>query len=149
MQYGNKKSVQITERIYKNLALNAYRSSVQLAQERGAFPAYSYEKEKDHEFINQIMNLDDELRENWKRYGRRNIALTTTAPAGSVSTQTQTTSGIEPAYMLEYTRRRKINPDDVDVTVDFVDELGDKWQEYTIKHHGYQLWQNISGKKTL
>jgi len=149
VQYGNKKSVQITEKIYKNLALNAYRSSVQLAQDRGAFPAYSYEKEKDHEFINQIMNLDDELRENWKRYGRRNIALTTTAPAGSVSTQTQTTSGIEPAYMLEYTRRRKINPDDVDVTVDFVDELGDKWQEYTVKHHGYQLWQNISGQKTI
>jgi len=148
-RYGSKKSIKVTEKIYRNLALSTYRCSVQLAEERGAFPAYSYEQEKDHTFINQIMNLDPILQENWKQHGRRNIALTTTAPAGSVSALAQTTSGIEPVYLLEYTRRRKINPDDEGVTVDFVDQSGDSWHEYDIKHHGLKLWQEATGNDNI
>lgn len=145
--YGSEESIKLIETIYRELAVNAYRSTVQLAKERGPFPVYNYELEKDHEFIKQIMDLDSKLCEDWKKYGRRNIALTTTAPAGSVSILTQTTSGIEPAFLLHYKRRRKINPTDKDsVKVDFVDHMGDKWTEYDIYHHWFKKWMDITGK---
>lgn len=146
IQYGSNESVETIEEVYKHLALGSYQSSVQMAKERGAFPVFDFELEKEHPFINRIMELDANLKEDWQKYGRRNIANTTTAPAGSVSVLTQTTSGIEPAFLLSYTRRRKINPNDKQARVDFVDQLGDKWQEYTVYHHWYKRWMEVSGK---
>lgn len=140
MRYGSSKSIQASERIYKELALAAYTSSCHLAAERGKFPVYNFEKESENQFITRLFNASPELQELHRQHGRRNIALTTTAPCGSVSTLTQTTSGIEPAYMLKYTRRKKINPNDPDAHVDFVDDLGDKWQEYPVYHHGFKQW---------
>ena len=140
IRYGSSKSVDVTERIYKALALNAYRSSCVMASERGSFPAFDYDKEKDHLFLNRLWQADPELKKMNKKTGRRNIALTTTAPAGSVSVLTQTTSGIEPAFMLHYTRRKKLTENDVAGRVDFIDDSGDKWQEYTVYHHGFKHW---------
>ncbi len=149
LRYGSEESVTAIEEIYKHLALNAYRSTVEMAKERGTFPVYEYDLEKDHPFINRIMDLDSNLKEDWKKYGRRNIALTTTAPAGSVSVLTQTTSGIEPAFEVVYKRRKKINPNDKEARVDFVDALGDKWQEYKVYHHQYKKWMEVSGKEAI
>lgn len=148
VNYGSKKSISITEDIYKTLAVKAYESSVIMAKERGAFEAYSYEKEKDHKFINRIINESSFLKENYVKYGRRNIALTTTAPTGSVSIMTQTTSGIEPAFSLSYKRRRKINPEDKGSRVDFTDDTGDRWQEYKVYHHKFKMWMDITGKES-
>lgn len=146
IRYGSEESVEAIEEIYRQLALNSYRSSVTLAEERGAFEAYDYDTEKNHPFIQRIMNEDPELKKRWKKFGRRNIANTTTAPAGSVSICAQTTSGIEPAFSVEYKRRKKINPNDpTNPTPDFVDELGDKWQEFTVYHHGFKKWQDVTG----
>ena len=139
--YGSEKSVEATEEIYKLLALSSYESSIQLAKERGHFPAYDREKEEGHPFLGRIYeNLTDEVLADLRQYGRRNIANTTTAPAGSVSVLTQTTSGIEPAYMLHYTRRKKINPNDKGVTVKYIDKSGDKWTEFTVYHHKFNEW---------
>lgn len=149
IQYGTEKSVEVIEEIYKQLGLNAYRETVNLAKERGAFPVYDYNLEKDHVFINRIMNLDENLRKNWEKYGRRNIALTTTAPAGSVSILTQTTSGIEPAFEVIYKRRKKINSNDKEARVDFIDATGIKWQEYKVYHHQYKKWMEITGKEAI
>jgi ribonucleoside-diphosphate reductase alpha chain len=146
VKYGSAESIELIEEIYKNLAVNSYRSSVEMARDRGAFPAYDYECEKNHTFINRIMDVDPELKKNWQIYGRRNIANTTTAPAGSVSIETQTTSGIESVFKLSYTRRRKINPNDKQARVDYVDQMGDKWQEYTVFHHWFEKWMDITGK---
>ena len=143
--YGSSKSIKTTEKIYKTLAISAYRSSCQLAEERGAFDVYDYEKEAGHPFIERLFKEDSELQVLHQTHGRRNIALTTTAPCGSVSMLTQTTSGIEPPFMLKYTRRKKVNPDSGDARVDFEDDLGDKWQNFTVYHHGYQQWMNITG----
>ena len=141
--YGSDESIETTEEVYKWLALNSYESSIQLAKERGPFPFWDYEKEKDHLFLTKIVSeLLPERVEDYKKYGRRNIANTTTAPAGSVSVLTQTTSGIEPAFMLHYKRRKKINPNDELATVDFVDDLGDKWQEFNVYHHKFGEWVN-------
>lgn len=148
--YGSDESVTFVEEIYKALGTSAYRSSVTMASERGAFPEYDYELEKEHPFINRIMDEDTSLRKDWEKFGRRNVALTTTAPTGSVSILTQTTSGIEPAFMLSYTRRKKINPDaNEDIRVDFIDELGDKWQEFTVYHHGVKTWMDVTGETDL
>jgi ribonucleoside-diphosphate reductase alpha chain len=144
--YGSNNSVTLTESLYKSLSLNAYSSSIQMAMERGPFLAFSYDAEKDHPFIRQVLEARPELEENYKIYGRRNIALTTTAPAGSVSVLTQTTSGIEPAFMLFYKRRKKIMPSDGPARVDFVDALGDKWQEYKVYHHAFKKWMEVSNK---
>lgn len=147
IKYGSDESIKLTERIYKTLALTAYSCTVTLAKERGAFPIYDHDKECNHPFIKRIMKADKVLIERYNKHGRRNIALTTTAPTGTVSSLTQTTSGIEPAVMLEYVRRRKINPDDKNAKVNFVDkDTGDKYQTYTVIHKGFQLWQQISGK---
>ncbi|MAF25703.1 ribonucleoside-diphosphate reductase, adenosylcobalamin-dependent, partial [bacterium] len=141
VKYGSEKSIAITEDIYKGLSVNSYESSIQLAKERGSFPIWSLKKEQTHAFISRILSeVSSESLEDYKKYGRRNIANTTTAPAGSVSVLTQTTSGIEPAYMLHYTRRKKITGQDSEANVDFVDDSGDKWQEYDVYHHGFKRW---------
>jgi ribonucleoside-diphosphate reductase alpha chain len=139
--YGSEESIKTTEEIYKWLAINSYESSITMAKERGAFPVWDLEKEKNHEFLSRIINelIPDKVDE-YKDYGRRNIANTTTAPAGSVSCLTQTTSGIEPAFMLHYTRRKKINPDSNDNQPDYIDPLGDQWQEYNVYHHKFKEW---------
>lgn len=144
--YGSKQSVQMTESLYKALALSAYRSTVTMAAERGAFPVFSHKLEEKHPFIQQVLEADPDLAKDYKKHGRRNIALTTTAPAGSVSVLTQTTSGIEPAFMLFYKRRKKVNGDDPSVRVDFVDQLGDKWQEFMIYHHAFKKWMEVNHK---
>lgn len=144
--YGSEQSVEKTEEIYKTLALSAYRSTVAMAKDRGPFPVYDWQLENESSFLKRIMEADKSLFVDWVKYGRRNIALTTTAPAGSVSCLTQTTSGIEPAYLLSYTRRKKINPNDTSSRVDFVDQLGDKWQEYKVYHHGFKKWMDATGK---
>ena len=146
IKYGSDESVETTGKIYKYLACNAYCKSIEMARTRGAFPAFDHSLERGHEFIEQIMSLDDEMREDYNRYGRRNIALTTTAPAGSVSILTQTTSGCEPAFLTSYKRRRKINPGDAEARVDFVDALGDKWQEYIVYHPGFKKWMDVTGE---
>lgn len=148
-RYGSQESIDFIEKLYKTLTVNAYRSSCNMAKERGAFPAYSHEKEAGHEYIERILNADDDLRRMMKKYGRRNIAITTTAPAGSVSVLTQTTSGIEPAYMLSYTRRKKLTENDVDGRVDFIDDSGDRWQEYPVYHHGYKKWMDATGESAV
>ena len=143
--YGSNESIQTVEQIYKTLSVSAYRSSCQLAAERGAFEVYDYQKEEGHPFIQQIYEEDPAIRELASQTGRRNIAITTTAPAGSVSVLTQTTSGIEPAFMLHYTRRKKLTGQDAEARVDFTDESGDKWQEYTVYHHGFKKWIETTG----
>ena len=141
--YGSEESIQTTEEIYKWLALASYEESIILAKERGAFPVWNLEKEENHPFLNRIVSELLPYRvEDYHTYGRRNIANTTTAPAGSVSCLTQTTSGIEPSFMLHYTRRKKINPNDETASVDFVDDLGDKWSEFTVYHHYFEKWLN-------
>lgn len=147
VEYGSDKSIKIVEKIYKTLCINAYRSSCHLAEERGSFPVHDHSREEDHEFLRRVWKAAPDVYEMCKRHGRRNIALTTTAPAGSVSTLTQTTSGIEPAYLLSYIRRKKITGQDVNASVDFIDDVGDKWQEYNVYHHGYKQWMNITGNE--
>ena len=139
--YGSEESISTVEHFYKNLAIGSYTESINLAEERGAFPVFHPMREEGHVFLNRVLSeLSEETITKYRIFGRRNIANTTTAPAGSVSCLTQTTSGIEPAFKLHYTRRRKINPQDGNVQVDFVDDLGDKWQEYIVYHHGFQSW---------
>lgn len=143
--YGSEESIATTEEIYQNLCFSAYEQSCELAKERGAFPVYDFGKDSSNEFINRIFEANPKLRELHQKHGRRNIALTTTAPCGSVSMLTQTTSGIEPAFMLSYTRRKKVNPSDPNAEVDFTDDLGDKWQNFTVYHHGFKDWMETTG----
>ena len=142
LKYGSEESVTTVEEFYKTLATSAYRSSCVMAKERGAFKAHNHDKERGHPFLERIWEEAPDVYEMSKKYGRRNIALTTTAPAGSVSVLTQTTSGIEPAFMLHYTRRKKLTENDVDGRVDFIDDSGDRWQEYSVYHHGFKKWMN-------
>jgi len=149
VRYGSDESIDIIENIYKTLCVNAYRSSCVMAKERGAFPVHDFAKETYHPFLRRVWEEDPELLQMNEKWGRRNISLTTTAPAGSVSTLTQTTSGIEPAYLLKYTRRKKINQSDESASVDFVDAVGDSWQEYDVYHHGFKKWMDITGKTSV
>ena len=149
IRYGSDESIKIIEEIYKTLAVNAYRSSSILAKERGAFPIHDFKKETYHPFLRRIWHEDPDLLHMNAKHGRRNIALTTTAPAGSVSTLTQTTSGIEPAYLLSYTRRRKITQNDQESKIDFIDDVGDEWQEYQVFHHGFKKWMEVSGETVV
>lgn len=144
--YCSDRGIKTTEKIYKTLKLACYRSSVDMAKEIGAFPIWDHHQEKDNPFLLRIKKDDGELYEDMIRYGRRNIALLTTAPTGTVSLLTQTTSGIEPAFMLSYTRRRKINAGDKNVTVNFVDKSGDTWEEYKVYHHTLKKWMKITGE---
>jgi ribonucleoside-diphosphate reductase alpha chain len=149
IKYGSKKSIDMTGEIYRQLMINTYKSSSIMAEERGAFPIFDAAMEKDHPFISYVLAQDSELKKLYRKSGRRNVALLTTAPTGSVSTQTQTTSGIEPAYMLSYKRRKKINPSDKDARVDFTDPMGDKWQEFMVYHHGVKQWMEITGETDI
>ncbi len=140
VQYGSDKAIQLTTEVHKNLAINAYRASVEMARERGAFPIYDTEREKTNPFINRLREADPALYEDMMRFGRRNIALLTIAPTGTTSLMSQTTSGIEPVFLISYKRRRKVNPNDKDVKVSFVDEVGDHWEEYHVFHHKFTDW---------
>ena len=138
----------VTDDIYRMLAVTSYESSIVMAHERGAFPICDVELEKDHPFISRILNelSTPDLVDLYRIVGRRNIANLTTSPAGTVSVETQTTSGMEPAFLVMYDRRRKITASDKQAKVDFVDELGDKWQQYKVFHHGHEMWAKINGK---
>lgn len=149
VRYGSDESIQITENIYKTLAINSEKSSCILAKERGTFPVFDRKLEKGHVFIERLLNSDEELKELYNKYGRRNISNTTTAPVGSISQLTQTTSGIEPAFSVSYKRRKKINPTDTNVKVDYIDAMGDKWQEFIIYHPGFSKWMEVTGKNKL
>ncbi len=139
-RYGTKEATGFSVNVHKTLALEAYRSSVKLARSRGSFPVYDSKREENNPFIQRIKEADPELYEEMTVHGRRNIALLTIAPTGTVSILTQTTSGIEPVFMLAYKRRRKVNPNDKSVRVDFVDEVGDHWEEYNVFHHKFVDW---------
>ena len=150
IKYGSKESIEMTRKIYRALAVGSHTSSCIMAKERGAFPIFSYDLEKNHPYLKAIFaDCPPEVRKMWKTTGRRNIANTTTAPTGSVSSQTQTSSGIEPVYLLSYVRRKKHNPSDKNARVDFVDAMGDSWQEFTVYHHGIQKWMEITGEKDI
>lgn len=147
IRYGSELSIEMTEAIYQHLAMGAHKSSCNLAAERGAFPVFNFNKEKEHPYLTKVMNAcGDETLKQWQTTGRRNIALTTTAPVGSISCLTQTTSGIEPAFLLSYKRRRKITQGDTKSVADYVDPMGDKWQEYTVYHHWFKKWMDVTGK---
>lgn len=144
-KYGSDRSVDIIEEIYKHLAIGAYRSTVKMAEERGSFSVFSHELEEKSEFINQILDADPQLRGSYAKYGRRNIGLLTTAPVGSISIMLKSTSGIEPVISLDYKRRRKLTSADAEKKPDYIDDLGDKWEMYTVYHHGLKEWMTTTG----
>lgn len=145
LRYGSDNAIDFAVEVHKALALEAYRSSVYTAKERGAFPIYNAQREKDNPFINRIKAEDEELYKEMTTYGRRNIALLTIAPTGTTSLMTQTTSGIEPVFMPYYRRRRKVNPNDKNVKVSFVDKVGDSWEEFNVFHHKFLVWMEVNG----
>ncbi|MFO7844219.1 MAG: adenosylcobalamin-dependent ribonucleoside-diphosphate reductase [Bacteroidales bacterium] len=145
LRYGSENAVDFSEEIHKTIALAAYRSSVDMAKERGAFEIYDAQKEKDNPYILRLKEQDEQLYADMVQYGRRNIALLTIAPTGTTSLMTQTTSGIEPVFRPVYKRRRKVNPNDPDTHVSFVDEVGDSWEEYYVFHHKFIDWLKING----
>ena len=145
LRYGTEEATEFSEQVHKTIALEAYRSSVNMAKERGAFAIYDSEREINNPFINRLKDADPELYEEMKKYGRRNIACLTIAPTGTTSLMTQTTSGIEPVFMPVYKRRRKVNPNDPQVHVDFVDETGDAFEEYIVFHHKFVEWMTVNG----
>ena len=145
LRYGTEEATEFSEQVHKTIALEAYRSSVNMAKERGAFAIYDSEREKNNPFINRLKEADPNLYEEMKKYGRRNIACLTIAPTGTTSLMTQTTSGIEPVFMPVYKRRRKVNPNDPQTHVDFVDETGDAFEEYIIFHHKFVEWMTVNG----
>ena len=145
IQYGSKKGNEFSVEVHKTLGIEAYRASVYAAKERGAFAIFDAEREKNNPFIQRLKEADDKLYYEMLEYGRRNIALLTIAPTGTTSLMTQTSSGIEPVFMPVYKRRRKVNPNDKDARVDFVDELGDSWEEYVVFHHRFKQWMEVNG----
>ncbi len=145
LRYGSQEATDFSVNVHKTLALNAYRSSVNMAKERGAFEIFDANREKDNPFINRIKEADPELYEDMVKYGRRNIACLTIAPTGTTSLMTQTTSGIEPVFMPVYKRRRKVNPNDEAVHVDYVDEVGDSFEEYIVYHNKFLKWMEVNG----
>ena len=144
-KYGTPEATSFSTDIHKKLALAAYRSSVDMARDRGSFPIYDSVREEKNPMINRIKEADPALYEDMVKYGRRNIALLTIAPTGTTSLMTQTSSGIEPVFMVSYKRRRKVNPNDAKVKVDFVDEVGDSWEEYNVFHHKFNTWLEVNG----
>lgn len=145
LRYGTEDATEFSEQVHKTIALEAYRSSVNMAKERGAFAIYDSEREKNNPFINRLKEADPNLYEEMKKYGRRNIACLAIAPTGTTSLMTQTTSGIEPVFMPVYKRRRKVNPNDPQTHVDFVDETGDAFEEYIVFHHKFVEWMTVNG----
>ena len=148
LRYGTQEATDFSVNIHKTLAIEAYRSSVNMAKERGAFAIYDAKREENNPFINRIKEADPQLYEEMRQYGRRNIACLTIAPTGTTSLMTQTTSGIEPVFMPVYKRRRKVNPNDADVHVDFVDEVGDSFEEYIVYHRKFLTWMKVNGYDT-
>ena len=148
LRYGTQEATDFSVNVHKTLALNAYRSSVTMARERGAFQIFDANREKDNPFLQRIKGADSQLYDDIMQYGRRNIACLTIAPTGTTSLMTQTTSGIEPVFMPVYKRRRKVNPNDTDVHVDFVDEVGDSFEEYIVYHPKFMEWMRVSGHDT-
>jgi len=151
IKYGSDDAVSFSEEVHKTLAIEAYRSSSLLAGERGSFGVYDFKREENNPFIRRLFSEDNELENLMKQNGRRNISLLTVAPTGSVSICTQTTSGIEPVFMVTYKRRKKVNPTDQNVKVSFTDEQGDAWEEYPVFHHKFIIWAEAQGisKETL
>ncbi len=148
LRYGSEEATEFSVKVHKTLALNAYRSSVTMAAERGAFEIYDAEREKNNPFVNRLKEADPQLYKDMVKHGRRNIACLTIAPTGTTSLMTQTTSGIEPVFMPVYKRRRKVNPSDTDVHVDFVDEVGDSFEEYIVYHKKFLTWMEVNGIDT-
>ena len=148
MRYGTQDAIDFAVEVHKTLALSAYRSSVEMAKERGHFAIYDAEREKDNPFVRRLREADEALYADMTIYGRRNIACLTIAPTGTTSIMTQTTSGIEPVFMPVYKRRRKVNPNDADVHVDFVDEVGDSYEEYIVYHNKFLKWMDVNGYDT-
>lgn len=148
IRYGSKEGNAFSIDVHKTLALAAYRSSVEMAKERGAFTIFEAQREVNNPFVQRIKEADEALFRDMQKYGRRNIALLTIAPTGTTSLMAQTTSGIEPVFMPVYKRRRKVNPNDKDVRVDFVDEVGDSWEEYIVFHHKFKQWMEVNGIDT-
>jgi len=145
LTYGSENGIDFSEEVHKTIAMEAYRSSVQLAKERGSFEVYEAEKEKNNPLINRLKGEDEQLYKDMVQYGRRNISLLTIAPTGTTSLMTQTTSGIEPVFLPVYKRRRKVNPSDNESKVTYVDEVGDSWEEYNVFHHKFIDWLKIHG----
>ena len=148
LRYGTQEATDCSVNVHKTLALSAYRSSVTMARERGAFTIYDTEREAQNPFILRLKDADSQLYEDMAKYGRRNIACLTIAPTGTTSLMTQSTSGIEPVFMPVYKRRRKVNPGDSNVHVDFVDEVGDSFEEYIVYHKKFVEWMRINGIDT-
>ena len=148
LRYGTQEATDFSVEVHRTLALAAYRSSVVMAQERGAFDIFDAEREKNNPFLLRIKEADPQLYADIMAHGRRNIACLTIAPTGTTSLMTQTTSGIEPVFMPVYKRRRKVNPNDADVHVDFVDEVGDSFEEYIVYHKKFLEWMRINGIDT-
>ena len=144
LRYGTPEATDFSEKVHQTLAIAAYGSSVELARQRGAFEIFDAEREKNNPFINRLKEVSPELYENMVKYGRRNIACLTIAPTGTTSLMTRTTSGIEPVFLPVYKRRRKVNPNDVDVHVDFVDETGDAFEEYVVYHPKFLEWMKLN-----
>ncbi len=145
LRYGTEEATDFAEKVQKVLALAAYRSSVEMAKERGAFDIYDPKREEKNPFINRLREADPELYDDMVKYGRRNIACLTIAPTGTTSLMTQTTSGIEPVFLPVYRRRRKVNPNDAEARVDFVDETGDAFEEYIVFHHKFVTRMRANG----
>src|SRR5690554_3423250 len=148
LTYGTEEATNFSEKVHREVAVNAYRSSVKMAEERGAFEIFDANREKNNPFVNRLKDVDPQMYEDMVKHGRRNIACLTIAPTGTTSLMSQTTSGIEPVFLPVYTRRRKVNPNDRDVKVDFIDENGDSWEEYTVFHHKFVTWMEAKGYST-
>jgi ribonucleoside-diphosphate reductase alpha chain len=147
LRYGSPESIEIVDKIFKAKKHAEYGSSINLAKERGAFKIFDWNLEKSNEFILNLLKDCPDLKDDLRTHGRRNICISTVAPTGSVSTLTQTTSGVEPCFALSYTRSKKINSTDENARVDRVDEMGDKWQEFMVYHLGLKQWMEITGEK--
>jgi ribonucleoside-diphosphate reductase alpha chain len=145
LRYGSDDAVDFSVEVQKTLAIEAYRSSVEVAKDRGPFAIYDAHLEKDNPFILRLKSEDEQMYRDMVKYGRRNIALLTIAPTGTTSLMTQTTSGIEPVFLPIYKRRRKINPNDSNIKIIFTDEVGDKWEEYNVFHHKFLIWLEVNG----
>ncbi len=144
IRYGSDEAIDFSTEVHKTLALNAYKSSVQMAKERGPFKIFDASREMKNPFIQRIRENDEALYNDMVKYGRRNIALLTIAPTGTTSMMTQTSSGIEPVFLVSYKRRRKVNPNDKSVNVSFIDEVGDSWEEYNVFHHKFMDWLKLN-----
>jgi len=145
LRYGSDAAIEFSTEVHKLLAIETYRSSVNLAESRGAFPIYESKREINNPFIERIKGEAPAVYEKMEKVGRRNISMLTIAPTGSVSICTQTTSGIEPVFMVSYKRRRKVNPNDKNAVVSSVDEVGDTWEEYNVFHPKFEVWLDING----